>query len=163
MRRSGHIRQRSAGSWELRYSLGTDPATGRRRVVTTTYAGDRKAAERELRRLLRELDTGEHVDPTRLTVGTWLTEWLGTVQHEVSPKSHERYSEIVAHFLIPAFGSLPLTKLGVGGIRTPDTVTRMPHFGVQVISSPHVPGSSAPSRKSRGVTFTGGLIIPASV
>jgi integrase len=41
----------------------------------------------------------------------WLTEWLGTVQHEVSPKSHERYSEIVAHFLIPAFGSLPLTKL----------------------------------------------------
>jgi len=27
MRHSGHIRQRSPGSYELRYSLGTDPAT----------------------------------------------------------------------------------------------------------------------------------------
>ena len=111
MRRTGHIRQRSAGSWELRYSLGTDPATGRRRIITTTLSGDRKAAERELRRLLRAVDTGEHVDPTRLTVGAWLGDWLETIRQEVSPKTHERYTEIVANFLIPAFGNLPLTKL----------------------------------------------------
>ena len=111
MRRTGHIRQRCVGSWELRYSLGTDPATGRRRVVTTTFYGDRKAAERELRRLLREVDTGEHVDPTRLTLRAWLVRWLDTVRQEVSPKSHERYAEIVNHFLIPALGNLPLTKL----------------------------------------------------
>jgi hypothetical protein len=24
----GHIRQRSSGSWEIRYNLGTNPATG---------------------------------------------------------------------------------------------------------------------------------------
>ena len=30
---------------------------------------------------------------------------------EVSPKSHERYSEIAQNFLIPALGNLPLTKL----------------------------------------------------
>ena len=29
MRRSGHIRERTPGSFELRYSLGTDPATGK--------------------------------------------------------------------------------------------------------------------------------------
>jgi len=51
MRRSGHIRQRSRDSFELRYGLGTDPATGKRRVVTTTVRGDRRAAEKELRRL----------------------------------------------------------------------------------------------------------------
>jgi hypothetical protein len=28
MRPTGHIRQRTPGSWELRYSLGCDPATG---------------------------------------------------------------------------------------------------------------------------------------
>ena len=33
-RQKGHIRERSRGSWELRYSLGTDPATGKRRTVT---------------------------------------------------------------------------------------------------------------------------------
>jgi hypothetical protein len=58
MRRTGHIRERSPGSWELRYSLGTDPATGSRRIATTTVKGNRKAAEKELRRLLRTLDTG---------------------------------------------------------------------------------------------------------
>jgi hypothetical protein len=75
MRRSGHIRQRSPGSWEVRYSIGTDAATGKRRVATAKVCGDRKAAERELRRLLRTLDTGEHVDPTRMTVQQWLTTW----------------------------------------------------------------------------------------
>jgi len=112
MRRpKGHIRQRSPGTRELRYSLGTDPANGRRRIVTTTFSGDRKVAERELRRLLRAVDTGEHVDPTRLTVRAWLGHWLDTVREEVSPKTHERYAEIVKNFLNPALGNLPLTKL----------------------------------------------------
>jgi integrase len=117
MRTTGHIRRRSAGAWELRYSLGTDPATGKRRVVTTTVRGDRKAAERELRRLLRSLDTGEHVDPTRLTVRDWLTLWLAAVREEVSPKSHERYAEIARHFLMPALGNLPLTRLAPSHIQ----------------------------------------------
>jgi len=89
MRRTGHIRQRSPGSWELRYSPGTDPATGRRRLATVTVRGDRKAAERELRRLLRTLDDGSHVDPTRMTLRAWLIHWLDAVRQEVSPKTHE--------------------------------------------------------------------------
>ena len=111
MRRQGHIRERSRGSFEIRYSLGTDPATGKHRVATATVNGNRKAAEKELRRLLRSLDTGEHVDPTRMTVRVWLTQWHQNVQSEVSPKTHERYGEIVNNFLIPALGNLPLVKL----------------------------------------------------
>jgi hypothetical protein len=64
MRSTGHIRQRSPGSWKIRYNLGSDPATGKRRIATSMVKGDRRAAERELRRLLRTLDTGEHVDPS---------------------------------------------------------------------------------------------------
>lgn len=79
--------------------MGTDPATGKRLVVTTTVRGHRKAAERELRRLLRTLDTGEHVDPTRMTVQAWLAHWHETKKEEISPKTHERYGEIVSNFL----------------------------------------------------------------
>src|SRR6267143_507725 len=111
MRRTGHIRERSPGSFELRYNLGTDPATGKRKIVTATVRGSRKDAERELRRLLRSLDTGDHVDPTRITVREWLTTWLGAVRAEVAPKTHERYGEIVNNFLIPGLGNLQLTKL----------------------------------------------------
>ena len=63
MRNTGHIRQRTRGAFELRYDFGTDPATGKRRIATATVRGDREAAEKELRRLLRTLDNGEHVDP----------------------------------------------------------------------------------------------------
>ena len=104
----GHIRRRGERSWEIRYDL---PATGGRRVATCTVRGDRKAAEKELRRLLRSIDTGEHVDPTRCSVKQWLAQWLQTAQTEVSPKTHERYSEICRGFLIPALGDYALTKL----------------------------------------------------
>ena len=110
-RRQGHIRERGQGTFEICYPLGTDPATGKRRVATATVKGNRKAAERELRRLLRALDTGEHVDPTRMTVGTWLTHWHANKCAEVTPKTHERYGEIVNNFLIPALGALHLAKL----------------------------------------------------
>ncbi len=110
-RGNGHVRERSSGSFELRYFLGTDPATGKRKYATATVKGTRKDAEKELRRLLRALDTGEHVEPSRLTVRDWLATWLGAVQQEVSPKTHERYGEVVDHFLAPALGNLPLAKL----------------------------------------------------
>jgi len=114
----GHIRQRSPGSWELRYDLGTDPATGRRRIATTTFRGDRKAAERELRRLLCTVDAGEHVDSTRMTLGEWLIRWLDTVRQEVSPKSHERYAGIVHNNLIPALGAFHIAKLTTPDIQS---------------------------------------------
>jgi integrase len=117
MRPTGHIRERSPGSWELRYSLGSDPATGKRRIATATVKGSRRAAEKELRRLLHTIDTGEHVDPSRLTVRDWLTTWLAAVREEVAPKSFERYAEIVRNFLAPSLGNLPLVKLAPSHIQ----------------------------------------------
>ena len=44
--------------------------------------------------------------------------WLGAVREEISPKSHERYSEIVENFLVPELGALPITKLAPFHIST---------------------------------------------
>jgi hypothetical protein len=44
----GSLRQRSAGSWELRVFIGTDPDTGRRVDRTVTIRSGRADAEREL-------------------------------------------------------------------------------------------------------------------
>ena len=117
-RNAGTIRERSPGSFELRYSLGKDPATGKRRTANVTIRGTRKDADRELRRLLRTLDTGEHVDPTRLTVREWLAMWLEAVRGEVSPRTAERYGELVQHFLLPSLGNLPLPKLASTHVQT---------------------------------------------
>jgi hypothetical protein len=39
MRGTGSIRERSPGSFELRYSLGTDAGTGKRRMANVTVRG----------------------------------------------------------------------------------------------------------------------------
>ena len=52
----GHIRQRSAGSWELRYPLPTD-----RRHPHRDARGSKKAAQAKLRELMAAVDHGEHV------------------------------------------------------------------------------------------------------
>ncbi len=117
MRRTGSIRERSSGSFELRYSLGTDAATGRRRMANVTVRGSRKDAEKELRRLLRSLDTGDHVDPNRVILRDWLATWLASVRQEITPKTHEGYTEIVKHFLAPALGNLLLAKLAPAHIQ----------------------------------------------
>jgi integrase len=110
-RRQGHITERSPGHWLIRYSRGTDPATGKRHRANVTFRGDRKSAEKELRRLQKAIDDGAHVDPSRITVRDWLAQWLDTIRPEVAPKTHERYGELVRHFLAPALGNLQLGKL----------------------------------------------------
>ena len=58
---TGHIRQRGAGSWEIRFELPRDP-DGARRTRTITVKGGKRDAQRELRRALAEVDAGTHVD-----------------------------------------------------------------------------------------------------
>jgi integrase len=111
MRHNGHIRQRSKNSFEIRYSLGKDALTGKWKIKTTTFIGTRKEAEVELRRILRSIDTNQHIDPTKKTTGEFLEEWIKAMRSQISPKTHERYSEIVNNFLIPAFGKAQLAKL----------------------------------------------------
>ena len=118
MRRAGNIRERSPGSFELRYDLGTDAATGKRRTASVTFRGSRKDADKELRRLLRSLDTGDHVDPNRVVLRDWLATWLASVRQGITPKTHEGYTEIVNHFLAPALGNLPLVKITPAHIQT---------------------------------------------
>jgi hypothetical protein len=68
MRPRGTIQSRSPGSYRIRYSLGSDPVSGKRRWVTATVKGSRKDAERELTRRLRAADTGEHPEPSKMSV-----------------------------------------------------------------------------------------------
>ena len=45
------------------------------------------------------VDTGEHVDPNRITVRNWLTTWRYATRQEVAHRTAERYAEIVNNFL----------------------------------------------------------------
>jgi integrase len=123
MRPSGHIRQRSPGSFEVRYNLGTDPATGRRRTITTTIKGSRKDAEKELRRLLRTVDVGDHVAPDKITLAVWAEHWIsigcpGQRRRKVGQPSQERYAQLLRLYVLPVLGGLKLQRLSSADIES---------------------------------------------
>ena len=98
----GHIRRRG-DSYELRYR-----AVGR--TVTKTFRGIRRDAERELRRLLTEVDRGGR-GPSKETCGAWFDRWLSIVAPELSPLTLRLYRGHIEHHLRPAFGDDRLDKL----------------------------------------------------
>ena len=107
----GTIIRRSKGSWTLVFDVGRD-RRGKRKQKWKAIRGTKADAERELRRLLRSLDTGEYVEPTKLSVAEYLERWLADyAKPNTAATTFDRYSEIVKLHLVPALGTVPLVKL----------------------------------------------------
>jgi integrase len=107
----GHIRKRGKSSWAIVLDLGRDGA-GKRHQKWHTVRGTKKDAERELARLITEINTGDYVEPSRMLVREYLERWLRDyAEHSVSPKTYERYDEIIRSHIVPALGGYELSKL----------------------------------------------------
>jgi integrase len=100
------------GPWYVVIDLGRDLVTNKRRQKWHSGFRTRKAAETELTKLLRQLQTGEYVEPSHLTLGEYLRKWLTNYALQaVSGKTFERYEQIVEKAIIPALGSIPLPRI----------------------------------------------------
>jgi integrase len=107
----GHIRRQGEGSWEIKFDLGRDPVTGRRLTRYVTVRGNKRRAQAELTRLLSQRDSGALIEPSKVTVAAFLDRWLEYMRARVSPKTHERYTDLCRKNLVPALGATMLTKL----------------------------------------------------
>jgi integrase len=72
--------------------------------------GTRKDAQKELTRLLAEIDKGVAVARSQLTVANYLRQWLGD-DRELSPKTRERYVQLAEGQIIPHLGGVEMQKL----------------------------------------------------
>jgi integrase len=106
----GHIRERSPGHWAILIDYGRD-ARGKRNRRWHSFAGTKRQAEIERARLITEKQKGTAVAPERLTVADYLEQWLRHIRPRVSPKTFERYVSVVRANLIPALGTIRLSKL----------------------------------------------------
>lgn len=106
----GHIRERSRGHWAI--VLDSRDATGKRKRKWHSFKGSKRQAQVECARLISEHRArGGYQQIERETVADFLRRWLAHMQSQLSPKSHERYTEIVNKNLIPALGSVALARL----------------------------------------------------
>jgi integrase len=111
----GHMTERRPGVWRLTVSAGFDEA-GRRQRITRTVGGNRRDAERELTRMLRDLDSGTLADGHQ-PLGAYLErEWLPAISRvskrgrPLSPTTRQRYSDSVRH-VSKVIGAVRLSEL----------------------------------------------------
>jgi hypothetical protein len=105
----GTVDKRGENVWRLRYRIN-----GQR--FSTTFHGTRPDAQKELRRLLRTGDTGEHVAPDKITLGQWIDQWLsigapGRKRKPVGGRALQRYRQLLRVHVLPALGSRRLQQL----------------------------------------------------
>lgn len=71
-----------------------------------------KEAEKELQRILNELDGGTYIEETKLSVSSYLRNWLKTYgEPNLSPTSIDGYKSNIENYIIPNIGNIPLQKL----------------------------------------------------
>ena len=105
----GNITRRGKNSWRLKFDVGAD-ANGKRQTRFATVRGKRSDAERELTRVLSQADAGVLPDDTNHTVGSYIHSWLAA-DTDLSPRTKERYLELLDQYIVPRIGSVKLQKL----------------------------------------------------
>ena len=107
----GHVTKKG-NKWYIKLDVERDPITGERKTKWFSGFDTRKAAEKELAKLIHQLDTGTYIEPTELSIGEYLRTWLKDyAEQHVSGKTFERYTQIVENNLVPMIGSIMLPKL----------------------------------------------------
>ncbi|MBX4911260.1 MULTISPECIES: site-specific integrase [Rhizobium] len=106
----GHIRERSPGKWAIVLDV-PDPETGKRRRKWHKFHGTKRQAETECARLVAELDGGSYIEPAKTTVREYMIRWLAHEKANVSPKTHQRYEELLLKNVAPVIGSVIMNKL----------------------------------------------------
>lgn len=106
----GHIRKRGA-TWTAVAYLGRDPETAKPKYKWSGGHRTRKDAERALTELVGRVQKGTYLEPTKQTVGEYLTEWLVAASVDLRPSTRPAYEIAVEKHLVPRLGALPLQKL----------------------------------------------------
>ncbi len=117
-----HIRKSGKGKDKYRIFVyvgkRVDPKTGRAKspYQSFLFKGKQRDAERHAATLVHKQTEGTLVAPSRITVGEYLDQWLG--EQDPSPRTKERWGELINQHLKPAFGDTPLAKLDPQKIQT---------------------------------------------
>lgn len=113
----GSLRQRSKGSWQLRYEAPED-GTGKRKYLSESVHGTKKHAESVLRERLSAIENGGYVPRDKETVAGFLERWLMTyAATNTTLRTQEGYRGNIQRYVNPAIGSVPLQTLAAQHIQ----------------------------------------------
>ena len=108
--KSGTMRERSPGHWQLRAFAGRDPLTGKPQQVARTFIGGERAAAKALAALVAEVESGKF-NRTTATVGQLLDRWLEVGERSQRPRTLYENRRKIEGRIRPLLGDIPLAKL----------------------------------------------------
>lgn len=104
----GHVRKRG-NTWAVVYD--EPQSDGRRRQRWRGGYATKREAERGLAEVLGKLTGGGYIEPSRISFGDYLEQWLDSIGASVRPSTATRYRLDVETKLVPALGTVPLQRL----------------------------------------------------
>jgi integrase len=104
------IKRKGSNNYTIVLQLGLDPATGKRKQQWITAGPSKREAEKQLAKLIHELDSGTFTKPNKKTLAQYLKEWINSVRGNLSPRTVEGYITIINR-IIPSLGAVPITQL----------------------------------------------------
>jgi integrase len=104
------LQERAPGVWSIVLDPPTPPG-GKRRRKWVTFYGTVRGAKIERNRLIAAMNAGDYVEPSKTTVSQFLERWLAHIKPNVSPRTHERYTQIATKNIVPLLGDNALSKL----------------------------------------------------
>ena len=114
---NGSIRQRSKGTWQLRYDAPPDGA-GKRRFVSETVKGNKREAERVLRERLAAIENGGYVPRDNETVVEFMHRWMETyAATNTTVRTQQGYRAYITRYIRPSIGPVSLQSLSARHIQ----------------------------------------------
>lgn len=112
-RNEGSVFRRADGRWCGLVDLGWVDG---RRCRKNVYGKTRIEAHEKLQAALRAVGSGLRPAPDRLTMETYLRQWLEAARPNIRPSTFTSYEMFVRVHLIPGIGRIPLVRLTVADV-----------------------------------------------
>ena len=110
VRGRGSVVERAPGKWRLRVFVGRDEM-GRVRHKNVSFSGTKREAQKELAKLVADVERGRVPIGHSGSVSDLLERWLQAIENERAPYTINEYRRLVAVNIAPSIGKVRLDKL----------------------------------------------------
>lgn len=106
----GHIAKKGK-RYYIVVDIGRDPKTGKRQQKWFSGYRTKKEAQKDLTRILYELEKDALVIPSTDTLKEYLEYWIGQREPNLSPTTIYGYKAIINNHIVPELGNIKLNEL----------------------------------------------------
>ncbi len=121
---SGNIRKKTVtrngetyNYWEARYSVGSDPGTGKQ-IQKSVSGKTQKEVREKLQAATVQINDGTYLEPSKMTVGQWLDIWMAEYLISQKYATIKHYKAQVKSHIKPSLGAVKLAALTPHDIQT---------------------------------------------